>query len=125
MAITIHPGTDHRSVILHDGDTLGYIQGDTAHLTAKPSNPLKGAIRKASGNLALKFEISSAALGDSTGEKEGGGVLDDAPPPSAPPEPPRTPGAGDKTPEVIAWRRKYWSAAKFQACYGHRNIGDL
>ena len=38
-------------------------------------------------------------------------------PDDAPPEPDKDPAAGDKTPAVVEWRRKYWPAASFAACY--------
>lgn len=37
-------------------------------------------------------------------------------------EPPMDPLAGDKTPEVVAWRRANWSEKDFRAVYGGRSI---
>ena len=37
-------------------------------------------------------------------------------------EPPRNPMLGDKTPEVVAWRRANWTAKQFAEVYGGRKI---
>lgn len=38
-------------------------------------------------------------------------------PKDAPPEPAKDPAAGDKTPAVVEWRRKYWPADVFAKVY--------
>lgn len=117
--------------IFRDGQNIGIIQGDVAKLTTDQSGVIKGQIRKAAGKPELTFSLqespvdpTSAALDVVVGvqaEPRAEGVVPDTPPPVLDPEPPRGPG-GDKTPALVEWRRKHWTAERFNATYAHRGI---